>query len=147
MRSRILLFALLYAWCVVLIALRLIRAHAIAFTFLPWNLFLAAIPAIAAGLFARASNRAVQGVLFLVWILFLPNAPYLVTDFVHLAPRPPVPLAAGIPSKPPANWPKYDPAKPETDFQLQQALKLVTAMANAGQNGTLVAPATGKRPI
>jgi len=62
-------------------------------------------------------------------------------------PRPPVPLAAGIPSKPPANWPKYDPAKPETDFQLQQALKLITAMANAGHTGTLVAPATGKRPI
>ena len=56
-------------------------------------------------------------------------------------PRPAVPLAADIPGKPPKDWPKYDPAKPDTDFQLQQALKLVTAMANAGNNGTLVAPA------
>ena len=63
-------------------------------------------------------------------------------------PKPaPVPLAADIPSKPPKDWPKYDPKKPSTDFQLQQALKLVTAMANAGDHGTLVAPATGKRPI
>jgi carboxyl-terminal processing protease len=63
-------------------------------------------------------------------------------------PRPPVPLAAGIPDKPPAGWPKYDPTKPETDFQLQQALKLVQAMANAGKPGTLVAPGSnGGRPI
>ncbi len=59
-----------------------------------------------------------------------------------------MPLAAGIPSKPPANWPKYDPTKPATDFQLQQALKLVTAMAKAGKSGTMVAPdTTGHRPI
>lgn len=63
-------------------------------------------------------------------------------------PRPAVPLAAGIPSKPPKDWPKYDPTKPATDFQLQQALKLVTAMANAGKSGTMVAPdTTGHRPI
>lgn len=61
-------------------------------------------------------------------------------------PRPPVPLAANIPSKPPANWPKYDPTKPDTDFQLQQALKLVTSMANA-KAGTMVAPVGGHRPI
>src|SRR5690606_5009462 len=27
-----------------------------------------------------------------VWLVFLPNAPYLVTDFVHLRPRPGAPL-------------------------------------------------------
>jgi carboxyl-terminal processing protease len=39
------------------------------------------------------------------------------------------PIAAAIPSKPPANFPKFDPAKPDqTDFQLQQALAVVGAM-------------------
>ena len=39
------------------------------------------------------------------------------------------PIAKEIPAKPPAGWPAYDPAKPSTDFQLQQGLKLVQAMA------------------
>ncbi len=39
------------------------------------------------------------------------------------------PIVKEIPSKPPAGWPAYDPDKPSTDFQLQQALKLVQAIA------------------
>jgi carboxyl-terminal processing protease len=38
-------------------------------------------------------------------------------------------LVKEIPNKPPENWPAFDAAKPSTDFQLQQALKLVDAMA------------------
>ncbi len=40
--------------------------------------------------------------------------------------------AAAIPNKPPANWPTFDPTKPDTDFQLQMGLKLVAAMRPAG---------------
>jgi carboxyl-terminal processing protease len=40
------------------------------------------------------------------------------------------PIAKDIPAKPPENFPKSDPAKPDdTDFQLQQALLLAKAMA------------------
>lgn len=40
------------------------------------------------------------------------------------------PIVSSIPSKPPANFPKFDPAKPDqTDFQLQEALVVVNAMA------------------
>ena len=39
------------------------------------------------------------------------------------------PLAKEIPNKPPEGWPAFDPAKATTDFQLQQALRLVDAMA------------------
>jgi carboxyl-terminal processing protease len=35
-----------------------------------------------------------------------------------------------IPNKPPANWPTFDPTKPDTDFQLQQALVLARAMSS-----------------
>jgi carboxyl-terminal processing protease len=45
------------------------------------------------------------------------------------APRNDIPAQAkAIPEKPPANWPKFDPANPETDFQLQQALALAHDM-------------------
>jgi carboxyl-terminal processing protease len=40
------------------------------------------------------------------------------------------PVAKQIPNKPPENFPKFDPAKPdETDFQLQEAVVLAQAMA------------------
>jgi carboxyl-terminal processing protease len=43
--------------------------------------------------------------------------------------RPALPIAAGLADKPPKDWPKYDPAKPETDFQLHQAEVLLHRMA------------------
>jgi carboxyl-terminal processing protease len=40
------------------------------------------------------------------------------------------PIAKQIPEKPPEDFPKFDPAKPdETDFQLQEGLAVVNAMA------------------
>jgi len=53
------------------------------------------------------------------------------TGSLPLPPRSDIPpIASEIPDKPPEGFPKFDPAKPtDTDFQLQQALKLVTAMA------------------
>jgi carboxyl-terminal processing protease len=41
------------------------------------------------------------------------------------------PIAMTIPSRPPSNFPKFDPAKPDSDFQLQQALVLARAMVTA----------------
>ena len=41
-------------------------------------------------------------------------------------------IVAKIPSKPPKDFPNFDPAKPDnTDFQLQQALAVANAMASA----------------
>ena len=46
------------------------------------------------------------------------------------APRNDIPAQAkAIPAKPPADWPKFDLTKPETDFQLQQGIALVHDMA------------------
>ncbi|GAA4485797.1 S41 family peptidase [Gluconacetobacter asukensis] len=39
------------------------------------------------------------------------------------------PIVSSIPGEPPANWPAFDLTKPVTDFQLQQGLKIVRAMA------------------
>ena len=43
------------------------------------------------------------------------------------------PIAAAIPKLPPENWPAFDAAKPDTDFQLQQGLVVVRAMAAQAQ--------------
>jgi uncharacterized membrane protein len=54
--------------------------------FMVWNLFLATVPAILAlALFPTSARRNVVWWLGLgAWILFLPNAPYLLTDIVHM---------------------------------------------------------------
>ncbi|HUB44822.1 MAG TPA: S41 family peptidase [Acetobacteraceae bacterium] len=53
------------------------------------------------------------------------------TGQVSIAPRTDLPaVAKEIPDKPPANFPKFDPAKQDqTDFQLQEAIVLAKAMA------------------
>lgn len=52
--------------------------------FLIWNLFLAWIPFAVAFAFAAVRRRVWLIPLGLAWLAFLPNAPYLVTDLVHL---------------------------------------------------------------
>jgi len=78
---------------VALVAMRFLVSRQFTYFNLVWNLVLAWLPlgfAFLADRF-RASRRCLFGCLFL-WLLFLPNSPYLVTDLVHLKPRPPVPL-------------------------------------------------------
>jgi uncharacterized membrane protein len=89
-------FATLLVWCGILLAGRVYRTGTLTYAFLGWNLFLATIPAFAARRIAKAGEQrrsfALQAAWGLVWLAFLPNAPYIVTDFVHLRPRPPAPL-------------------------------------------------------
>ena len=54
--------------------------------YLIWNLLLASIPYIISLFFIKkdmAINRFVP--FFILWLLFFPNAPYLVTDVIHVA--------------------------------------------------------------
>lgn len=90
------MFVALLAWCAALVVVRNAKSGNAVYSFLLWNLALAMIPAVAASIFAAANRRGwpvlVQTVPFAAWLLFLPNAPYIVTDFIHLAPDPRVPL-------------------------------------------------------
>jgi len=67
--------------------IRMIYTQSFRFVFLPWNLFLAFIPYYIARYVqkkeATLPKLKVFGLLTLWW-LFLPNAPYIVTDLVHL---------------------------------------------------------------
>ncbi len=65
--------------------------------FLLWNLFLAWTPygfSVAADVVARAHprGRLLQVLLSALWLAFLPNAPYILTDFIHLRLEPSVSL-------------------------------------------------------
>ncbi len=86
--ARLLLFVMLLGWCGALLLFRFAWSGSLALGFLAWNLFLAAVPAVAAWLFARAmgknSSLIERVTWFVIWLLFLPNAPYIITDFVHL---------------------------------------------------------------
>jgi uncharacterized membrane protein len=70
--------------------------HDHAYAFLVWNLFLAWVPFACALAVREGHRRQMRGGLLLVpffaWLAFLPNAPYLVTDFMHLRWREGAPL-------------------------------------------------------
>ena len=76
--------------CVALVLGRTVYSHTDHFQFLVWNLFLAWIPLVlAAAMYRIAARRGEHLRLILVpaalvWLLFFPNAPYIVTDLVHL---------------------------------------------------------------
>ncbi len=55
------------------------------FAFLLWNLFLAWLPFLfATAAFMLRRRLLPTAVLSALWLLFLPNAPYLITDLIHL---------------------------------------------------------------
>ena len=73
--------------CVATVAIRSHHAGNGFYNFLVWNLALAWVPfglALGALASARRDARATTSVLGVLWLLFFPNAPYLLTDFVHL---------------------------------------------------------------
>ena len=72
-----------------LVAFRVAYTHTVENTNLVWNLFLAWIPLVVALVLydrhARRSGVPILVSLGLVWLLFFPNAPYIVTDLRYLA--------------------------------------------------------------
>ena len=77
-----------------LITARVFVTHQLTFVFLLWNLFLALIPfglSTMLGLTVGPLRRRLLLPVGAVWLLFFPNAPYILTDLFHLEPRPGVP--------------------------------------------------------
>lgn len=86
------------AFTVALVFARIHHTGHQSFRFLLWNLFLAVLPFGATVVLRAASERRPSRLtavalipLWGLWFVFWPNAPYLVTDFVHFAPRSDVP--------------------------------------------------------
>jgi uncharacterized membrane protein len=60
--------------------------------FYPWNLFLATVPYLLSKRLRKYKRINIKVVIILLcWLLFLPNAPYIITDLFHFQERPPVP--------------------------------------------------------
>lgn len=75
---------LLLAWCAFLVVLRISMLQHPGILFLVWNLFLAWVPYALMRRLKLTKHKRKKWTLFICAFLFLPNAPYIVTDLVHL---------------------------------------------------------------
>jgi uncharacterized membrane protein len=91
-----LVLALFSAYCVGLQVFRVSYSGNRTYTFLIWNLFLAWIPFGVSTLMILFQDSLRSRLLIVVglgiWLLFFPNAPYILTDLFHLRPKAPMPL-------------------------------------------------------
>lgn len=95
--NAIIVLGLATAVCMGMLGSRMMLGGNAQLSFLPWNLLLAWVPLAAAATSHRMRLRGANARLLfcfcvLVWFLFYPNAPYLITDLLHLRERPPTPL-------------------------------------------------------
>ncbi len=77
-----------------MIAARMLYAGNSSYLFMIWNLFLAWIPYVISIEFKhlQGSKKFIQVLIFMCWLLFFPNALYIVTDIIHLADTQAAPL-------------------------------------------------------
>jgi uncharacterized membrane protein len=71
-----------------LVVLRVIHTHSLQFIWMGWNLFLAYLPyLLSTWLTAKRPRRPLLLILSVVWLLFIPNTFYILTDLFHLIDR------------------------------------------------------------
>ncbi len=77
--------------CVAMMGMRMWYTHTRHYDFLLWNLVLAWVPLAFAGLAYTVAMRRRRGASYpliaasaVAWLIFFPNAPYILTDFLHL---------------------------------------------------------------
>lgn len=82
--TRVLLVGSLFS--LALSAMRVLYTHDIFFLFLVWNLFLAFVPWFIASVAHIRDIRSwpVLAGIVVLWLAFFPNAPYILTDLIHL---------------------------------------------------------------
>lgn len=78
----------------IMIATRIIYSDSTRFLFLVWNIFLAWVPYMISLSFEKIHVGKTKTLLVLItcWLLFFPNALYIITDIIHLKESEPVPL-------------------------------------------------------
>ena len=83
----------LTAFVFIMILSRIIYSGSFRLIFLLWNIFLAWVPYKLSSYFQRVSaSNWKSWTLFAAWLLFFPNALYIITDLVHLDQKTNVPI-------------------------------------------------------
>ncbi|NIF07563.1 DUF1361 domain-containing protein [Chryseobacterium sp. Tr-659] len=88
------LLVLMTLFCFSLSVFRYYISDTKVFLFLNWNLFLAWIPLLLSSLILvfKIKSKISLALIIVVWILFFPNSPYILTDLFHLKTRNAVPI-------------------------------------------------------
>ena len=75
-----------FVFCCLLSLVRVILTRDKFFLFLGWNLILALVPLLLSIIvyFSKNKYSICSMLLIALWLLFFPNAPYIITDFIHL---------------------------------------------------------------
>lgn len=88
--------AVLSFFCLGLSLFRVLYSGTYHFLFLNWNLFLALVPWVFTTLLVQypawQQKRWVVAVIAAIWLLFFPNAPYVLTDLFHLSHQSSMPI-------------------------------------------------------
>jgi len=79
-----LLISFAFLACGALLSGRMVFTLSLNYLFLPFNLVLAALPIAFSILFSHAKKPSRRVCFAALWLLFFPNAPYIITDFIHL---------------------------------------------------------------
>ena len=86
--KRFIVISALLFWCTCMIAVRIDRTGSGYYRFLLSNLFLACIPLFLSTVLRLTNRLRLHWTIMLglagLWLLFLPNAPYILTDILHL---------------------------------------------------------------
>lgn len=86
-KQELILMGVLCSFAFIQSIFRVVLTGSVKYLFLNWNLFLAFVPWLITSLVSGRSfkrNKAVLAGLLLIWLLFFPNAPYILTDLFHL---------------------------------------------------------------
>lgn len=82
--------------CITMVLLRIFYTGSFRYLWLTWNLFLAWVPLFFVMLWRKHENirksTLRSSVVLISWLLFFPNAPYILTDLLHLLQKTHVPL-------------------------------------------------------
>ena len=72
------------AFSIFLLVIRLLHTKSDAYAFYIWNIFLGVLPLLFSRQLVSQPRLGIKSILLLAgWLLFFPNAPYLVTDLFH----------------------------------------------------------------
>lgn len=86
-RNYLVILALFTAFCLVCLVIRNAVEGNTVYNFLLWNLFLAFLPLLMAWILyflAGKINKVLIIIASLAWLLFYPNAPYMISDLIHV---------------------------------------------------------------